>query len=267
MNEIQTVSLSILVIDDEPLARRRLLRLLGAMPDVEVLGAAGNVQQACDLIAELQPDVILLDIQMPGGTGFDILGKLGSNAPAVVFVTAFDHYALRAFEAAAVDYVTKPIEANRLRTAIERARVAIAARTSTERVLELNETVHALRQALRKHEAQSADLWIKSRGEFVRIALDRVVRFQAERDYVRIHIEGRSYLHHESLASLERRLDPAEFLRLHRSSIVRRDCIMGLKQAPFAALIALLSDGSEIRVGRTYARHIRPTTAERPPSA
>ncbi|MCK3777174.1 LytTR family DNA-binding domain-containing protein [Ensifer sesbaniae] len=267
MNEIQTVSLSILVIDDEPLARRRLLRLLGAMPDVEVLGAAGNVQQACDLIAELQPDVILLDIQMPGGTGFDILGKLGSNAPAVVFVTAFDHYALRAFEAAAVDYVTKPIEANRLRTAIERARVAIAARTSTERVLELNETVQALRQALRKHEAQSADLWIKSRGEFVRIALDRVVRFQAERDYVRIHIEGRSYLHHESLASLERRLDPAEFLRLHRSSIVRRDCIMGLKQAPFAALIALLSDGSEIRVGRTYARHIRPTTAERPPSA
>jgi two-component system LytT family response regulator len=130
-------------------------------------------------------------------------------------------------------------------------------------VLELNETVTALRQALRKHETQTGDLWIKARGEFVRIALDRVVRFQAERDYVRIHVEGRSYLHHESLASLERRLDPAEFLRLHRSSIVRRDCIVGLKQAPFAALIALLSDGSEIRVGRTYARHIRPTTGER----
>ncbi|CAN7675345.1 response regulator transcription factor [Ensifer sp. ENS07] len=263
MNEIQTVPLSILVIEDEPLARRRLLRLLGAMSAVEVVGTAGNVQQACSMVAELSPDAILLDIQMPGGTGFDVLERLGDHAPAVVFVTAFDHYALRAFEAAAVDYVTKPIESSRLRTAIERARIAIAARTSAERVLELNETVTALRQALRKHETQTGDLWIKARGEFVRIALDRVVRFQAERDYVRIHVEGRSYLHHESLASLERRLDPAEFLRLHRSSIVRRDCIVGLKQAPFAALIALLSDGSEIRVGRTYARHIRPTTGER----
>ncbi|HEV7321291.1 MAG TPA: LytTR family DNA-binding domain-containing protein [Ensifer sp.] len=264
MNDIQTAPLSVLVIDDEPLARRRLLRLLGTMPGVEVVGVAGNVQQACGLISQLLPDMILLDIQMPGGTGFDILERLGDNAPAVVFVTAFDHYALRAFEAAAIDYVTKPIEVIRLRTAVERARVAIAARTSTERVLELNETVLALRQALRKHETQTADLWIKSRGEFVRIALDRVVRFQAERDYVRIHVEGRSYLHHESLTSLERRLDPAEFLRLHRSSIVRRDCIVGLKQAPFAALIALLSDGSEIRVGRTYSRHIRPMTGERP---
>lgn len=264
MNDIQAAPLSILVIDDEPLARRRLLRILGTIAGIEVVGTAGNVQQACGLIAELQPDVILLDIQMPGGTGFDILEQLGDTAPAVVFVTAFDHYALRAFEAAAVDYVTKPIESNRLRTAIERARVAIAARTSAERVLELNETVLALRQALRKRETQTGDLWIKSRGEFVRIALDRVVRFQAERDYVRIHVEGRSYLHHESLASLERRLDPGEFLRLHRSSIVRRDCIVGLKQAPFAALIVLLSDGSEIRVGRTYSRHIRPMTGERP---
>lgn len=258
MNDVQTEPLSILVIDDEPLARRRLTRLLGAIPGTEVIGTAGNVDEALELIAALLPDVILLDIQMPGGTGFDILERLGHGVPAVIFVTAFDHYALRAFEAAAIDYVTKPIEANRLRTAIERARTAIAARTSADRVVELNETVQALRQALRKHDTQSADLWIKVRGEFVRVALDRVVRFQAERDYVRIHTDGRSYLHHESLASLERRLDPGEFLRLHRSSIVRRDCIVGLKQAPFAALIARLSDGSEIRVGRTYSRLIRP---------
>ncbi|MDP9632630.1 UNVERIFIED_ORG: two-component system response regulator AlgR [Ensifer adhaerens] len=263
MNEIQIEPLSILVIDDEPLARRRLIRLLGAMPGIKIVGTAGNVQQACVLVAELLPDVILLDIQMPGGTGFDILERLGNNAPAVVFVTAFDHYALRAFEAAAVDYVTKPIEPNRLRTAIDRARMAIAARTSAERVLELNETVRALRQALRKQEAQVADIWVKARGEFIRIALDRVVRFQAERDYVRIHTENKSYLHHESLASLAGRLDPAEFLRLHRSSIVRRHCIVGLRQAPFGALIALLSDGSEIRVGRTYVKQVRPLSTER----
>ncbi|MBN8952438.1 MAG: DNA-binding response regulator [Rhizobium sp. 60-20] len=255
--------LTILVVDDEPLARRRLLRLLAAMADAKVIGEAGNVQQARSLITDLAPDVVLLDIQMPGGTGFDIIERVDGNTSAFIFVTAFDHYALRAFKAAAIDYLTKPIEPSRLQAAIDKARTTIAARTSAERIAELNETVRSLRQALRRHEAQSADLWIKSRGEFIRISLDRVVRFQAERDYVRIHTEGRTYLHHESLASLEQRLDAKEFLRLHRSSIVRRECIVGFRQAPFAALVALLSDGSEIRVGRTYSRQIKSIAGDR----
>lgn len=255
--------MSVLIIDDEPLARRRLARLVGALPEAEAIGEAGNVQDACQAIEALSPDIILLDIQMPGGNGFDIVERLGGNGPAVVFVTAFDHFALRAFDAAAVDYVTKPIEPARLQMAISRARARMTAKADEERIAELNETVFALRQALRKQEAQVADIWVKSRGELIRIALDRVVRFQAERDYVRIHTEARSYLHHESLASLEGWLDPSAFLRLHRSSIVRRDCIVGLRQAPFAALIALLSDGSEIRVGRTYAKHVRPLSTER----
>ncbi len=264
MTDARMRPLSVLVIDDEPLARRRLVRLIGQTADAEVVGEAGNVQQAFLLIAEIEPDVVLLDIQMPGGTGFDIIERLDGNVPAVIFVTAFDHYALQAFGAAAVDYLTKPIEPGRLFAALERARLAVAARTSAERIAELSETVQSLRQALRKHETQAADLWIKSRGEFIRIGLDRVVRFQAERDYVRIHIDGRTYLHHESLSSLERRLDAKEFLRLHRSSIVRRDCIIGFKQASFATLVAMLSDGSEIRVGRTYSQSVRSMTGERP---
>lgn len=255
--------MSVLIVDDEPLARRRLARLVAALPDAEPVGEAGDVQDACRAIEALSPDIILLDIQIPGGTGFDIVERLDGNGPAVVFVTAFDHFALRAFDAAAVDYVTKPIEPARLQMAISRARAKVAAKAGEERIAELNETVFALRQALRKQEAQVADIWVKARRELIRIALDRVVRFQAERDYVRIHTENRSYLHHESLASLEAWLDPAAFIRLHRSSIVRRDCIVGLRQAPFSALIALLSDGSEIRVGRTYAKQVRPHVAER----
>ncbi|WP_457580919.1 LytR/AlgR family response regulator transcription factor [Ensifer canadensis] len=255
--------MSVLIVDDEPLARRRLARLVAALPDAEAIGEAGNVQDACRAVEVLSPDIILLDIQMPGGSGFDIIERMGGKGPAVVFVTAFDHFALRAFDVAAVDYVTKPIDPGRLQTAISRARARRAVKADEERIAELNETVLALRQALRKQEVQVADIWVKARGEFIRIGLDRVVRFQAERDYVRIHTESKSYLHHESLASLEGRLDPTEFLRLHRSSIVRRDCIVGLRQAPFAALIALLSDGSEIRVGRTFAKHVRPLSTER----
>lgn len=265
MSEIHLPPLSVLVIDDEPLARRRLKRILATIPGVEVIGEAGNVEQARSLIAGLLPDVILLDIQMPGGTGFDILVPPDGKAPAVVFVTAFDHYTLRAFEAAAIDYITKPVEPGRLQTAIERARLAITAQSSAERIMELNETVLALRQALRTKKALALDLWVKSRGDLIRIALDRVLRFEAERDYVRIHTDGPSYLHHESLTSLERRLNPTDFLRLHRGSIVRQAGIVGIRQGPFSALVVLLSDGSEIRVGRTYAHRIRSIIGDRRP--
>ncbi|QND55069.1 response regulator transcription factor (plasmid) [Phyllobacterium sp. 628] len=249
--------LSVLVVDDEPLARRRLLRILETIQGFRCVGEAGDVRQACRKAQELSPDIMLLDIQIPGGNGFDVLEQLGENAPAVIFVTAFDHHALRAFEASAVDYVTKPIEPARLQIALARARSAVDARNNEQRVAELQETISALRQALGKNESRSADLWIKSQGETVRLPIDKIIRIEADRDYVHVHTEGRFYLHHESLVSLERRLDPTEFIRIHRSALVRRNCITRLKQAPFAALIAVLKDGSEVRVGRTYFKAVR----------
>ncbi|PWB84614.1 MAG: DNA-binding response regulator [Methylocystaceae bacterium] len=249
--------LTILVVDDEPLARRRLLRLLGKMEWVGRIEEAADAEEARHAAQQTRPDILLLDIQMPGGSGFDVLESLGPEPPVVVFVTAFDHHALRAFEANAIDYVTKPIEPGRFARALERARSAAGARLQADRVAELQETIASLKRSLTEQPKRPTEFWVKARGDYLRITSDNVIRFQAERDYVRIHVLGADYLFQESLSSLERRLDGEEFLRIHRGAIVRRAAIIRIKQAPFAALIAVLSDGSEVRVGRTYAPTIR----------
>lgn len=256
MNEM-----SVLVVDDEPLARRRLTRMLGKMEWVSRIDEAGDVAQACQRADEHRPDILLLDIQMPGGTGFEVLERLAHAPPAVVFVTAFDHHALRAFEANAIDYVTKPVEPGRFQMAMTRARHAATSRAQEDRITELQETVSSLKRALNSSERRAGEFWVRSKGEYLRIAPEAIIRFQADRDYVRIHVSDADYLYQENLASLERRLDPADFTRIHRSTIVRRSAIARIKMAPFAALIAVLSDGSEVRVGRTYAAAIRATLA------
>lgn len=249
--------LSVLVVDDEPLARRRILRLLAQMDGVGRIQEAGDLAQACRMVDAACPDILLLDIQMPGGDGFELLERVARTPPAVVFVTAFDHHALQAFEASAVDYVTKPIEPGRFRAAMERARRAVDMHARADRIEELQETVASLRSALQDQARPPADFWVRAQGEHLRIAVGAIVRFQADRDYVRIHVPGATYLYRESLASLEQRLDAAEFVRIHRSAIVRRRAIARIRPGPFAALIAVLSDGAEVRVGRTYEPQFR----------
>jgi DNA-binding LytR/AlgR family response regulator len=249
--------MSVLVVDDEPLARRRLTRLLAKMDWIDHVAEAGDVAQACERANQHRPDILLLDIQMPGGTGFEVLERLTDAPLAVVFVTAFGHHALRAFEANAVDYVTKPIEPGRFEVAMLRARDAASSSRRSDRIAELQETVASLKKALNVGDQRSSDFWVRSQGEYLRIAADSILRFQAERDYVRIYVEGADYLYQETLASLENRLDAADFIRIHRSSIVRRGAITRIKPAPFAALIAVLSDGTEVRIGRTYTSAIR----------
>ena len=249
--------MSVLVVDDEPLARRRLVRLLAKMDWVERIEEAGNVEQACQQAEEQRPDILLLDIQMPGGTGFEVLERLAETPPAVVFVTAFDHHALRAFETNAVDYVTKPIEPGRFATAMARARDSVKSSSQTDRIAELQETVASLKQALNSNERRSRDFWVKAHGEFLRLAPENILWFEAERDYVRLHVQDAGYLYQANLASLERRLDIDEFMRIHRSAIVRVAAIVRVKPAPFGALIVVLSDGTEVRVGRTYTSAVR----------
>lgn len=250
--------LSVLVVDDEPLARRRLLRLLGKLDWVGPIAQAGDVVEAVQQISALQPDVLLLDIQMPGGSGFDVLAQLEAAPAALVFVTAFDHHALRAFEANAIDYLTKPIDPGRFRLAMERARSAIGARQQTDRIAELQETIAALRRALKPQAAHIGGIWVKSRdGGHVRIQVDDITWLQAERDYVRIHSAGGQHLQHDTLTHLERHLDPAHFIRIHRGSIVRLDAIVGIKNASFSSMVVVLRDGAEVRVGRTYTSSVR----------
>jgi len=251
------MGLTVLVVDDEPLARRRLMRLLRKLAWIGRIEEAADAIEAHLQVEKIRPDILLLDIQMPGGSGFEVLEQLGSAAPAVVFVTAFDHHAVRAFEADAIDYVLKPIDPGRFGVAMKRAKLAADSRAQTDRIAELQETIASLKRALNGRPKLASEFWVKARGEYVRVAPNTILRFQAERDYVRIHAAGASYLYQESLASLERRLDAENFLRIHRGTIVRRDAITRVKQAPFAALIAVLADGSEVRVGRTYAPNVR----------
>lgn len=247
----------VLVVDDEPLARRRLVRMLGRLDWVGAIEEANNAESALRAVAAFLPDILLLDIQMPGGSGFDLLEKLGERVPVVVFVTAFDHHALRAFEANAADYVTKPVEAARFTRAMERARGAIASREQADRMAELLETVASLKRALSDMPKRRGEFWVKTRGEYLRIGVDSVIWLQAERDYVRIHVAGASYLYQDSLSALERDLDEEAFLRVHRGAIVRRGAITRLRPAAFSALVAVLSDGTEVRVGRTYGPGVR----------
>lgn len=247
----------VLVVDDEPLARRRATRLLRQIPWVVAVEEAANIHQALDLLAGFAADIVLLDIQMPGGSGFDLIERLPSPAPAIVFITAFDDQACRAFDARAIDYVTKPIEPGRFHTALDRARTATEQRASSERIAELEEVVATLRRATVPTAPRAPELWVKSRGDFVRIAPATITHIQAERDYVRIHAEGQEYLYAESLSALERNLPADTFIRIHRSTIVRIDAIARVKSGAFSSLGVVLRDGSELRVGRTYTAGIR----------
>ncbi len=248
--------LRVLVIDDEPLARRRLIRLLSKLDWIVQINEASDAIEAQLKVKQDNPDILLLDIQMPGGSGFDVLEQLSNDPPVVIFVSAFDQYALRAFETNAVDYITKPIDSARFYVAMKKAKSAVGARYNADRVSELQEIVASLKSALKTQTRQPNEFWVKQLGEFVRISQDNIIKFQAERDYVRIHVSGASYLYQETLTSLEQRLDPYDFIRIHRSCIVRRSAIVRIKKAPFSALIAILTDGSETRVGRTYTTSV-----------
>lgn len=249
--------MAVLVVDDEPLARRRVVRLVRQLPWVGAVEEAGNVQQARETLAGFDPRILLLDIQMPGGSGFDLIPYLGNPAPALIFITAFDDQALRAFDANAVDYVTKPIEPARFHAALERARLSVEQSSVADRIAELEEVVANLRDRQKAQAPRSPGFWVKANGEYIRIVSAGITHIQAERDYARIHAHGQDYLYSENLATIERSLPPDEFVRIHRSTIVRIDAIERMKAGSFSSLVAVLSDGSEVRVGRTYTASIR----------
>ncbi|MFL5118926.1 MAG: LytR/AlgR family response regulator transcription factor [Microvirga sp.] len=241
--------LKILVADDEPLAAERLQMLLARIADVHLVGTAHDGESAVRMAEALGPDLLLLDIAMPGLDGIEVaraLSKAGAS-PAVVFITAFDQFAVAAFDVAAIDYLMKPVDADRLARSIERARAYLIARA--------NRT---------PEEAPAAppspwleEFWASDLSGLVRIASRDIDRVTAERDYMRLHVGKRSWLIHHSMTALEEGLDPDLFVRLHRSAIVRRDFITGFSRNASGRWIARLADGNEQPVGRLYADQVR----------
>lgn len=232
-----------LLVDDEPLAIERL-QILCAGLDVTLVGSASDAAGALRLIDALDPELVVLDIAMPGLSGIALAERLAlrPSPPMVIFVTAFDAFAVAAFDAEAVDYLLKPIDRARLARAIGRAQ----ARRATP--------------ADRGDARWAREFWIPYRGDIIRIDADRIERIEAERDYMRLHVGERSYLMHATIAELERRLDPRRFLRLHRSTIVRRDLVTGLHREPSGAWSVQLADGARTAIGRTYLDAARALT-------
>ena len=231
-----------LVVEDEPLAVERLQILCAQIDGVQLVGTAHEGAAALRLIEALKPDLVLLDIQMPGADGMSVTRALQgcSERPAVIFVTAFDEFAVAAFDVAAVDYLLKPIAPERLERAIGRVRT-------------LRETAGEKRPA----SPWTQEFWVPHRGEIIRVAAGEIDVIEAERDYMRLHVGERSYLLHQTITELERKLDPAEFVRLHRSTIAHRQRIVALKHDGAGSWAAQLKDGRTFRIGRTYLANAR----------
>lgn len=254
--------LRVAIVDDEPVARRGLRLFLSARPDVEIAGECRNGKEAVALMRREQIDVAFLDIQMPGLDGFGVLRTLGAEAtPAVVFVTAFDEFAVRAFEVAAVDYVVKPYSDERLAHALDRAverrrdRRVVAAH---ERLLEiLADGAHGVRPAHRDRLTAEADrghaarLLVSVGTRSVVVPLADVTLLQADGYHVQVWAGDARYTLRESLNELELRLDPAEFCRVHRSAIVRIGTVKSLERTREDRLFLLLAGGSKVPVSRS----------------
>ena len=237
-----------LIVDDEPLARQGVALRLRRFKDIEIVGQCGDGPSAVTSILELSPDIVFLDVQMPGMDGFEVLRALPSDGlPGVIFLTAYEQHALRAFEVHALDYLLKPVDDDRFAAAVERARKLVDSTSRTrmaERILEM----------LARNSEKYASRFTVRTGSRIQIVLAEDTDWiGAAGDYAELHVRGRSHLLRETMNSLEQRLDPAKFLRIHRSRIIRKTSIVELRGIDNREYLVKLSDGTEHRSSRTYA--------------
>ena len=246
----------VLIVDDEPLARRRLVQLLAARPGVEIVGEAENGREALELVELLRPDVLLLDIEMPGVDGLAVLKQLRQgNAPVVVFVTAFQDHAVAAFELRATDFVVKPVSEQRLSRALDQAQADLHARRADERLAFLQARLAELES--RALAASDPGLWVQIGSERRRLTLTDIRWLQAERDFVRVHLGDQTHLVSALLGDMEKALDGEQFVRIHRSTIVRKDKVRAVLRGRFSAPVLELDDGHRLPVGRKYRDAVR----------
>lgn len=229
-----------LIVDDEPLAVERMQVLCAEIADLAVIGTASDGDAALRLAQKLDPDLLLLDMTMPGKDGLALAKELAAsdNPPAIIFVTAHEDFAVEAFDIEAVDYVLKPVAAERLERAIERA---LARRA----------------QSPAPSENWLSEFWVPHRSELLRVETAQVHRIDAERDYVRLHVGETSYLMLQTIAGLEKRLNPEKFIRIHRSCILCRDSIRGLRHEGLGVWNVELEGGETLRIGRTYLKNVK----------
>jgi two-component system, LytTR family, response regulator len=241
------------IVDDEPLARRKIRRLLARDNQVEVISECGNGKDAIAAIRELSPDLLFLDVQMPEIDGFDVLESIEPAAmPLVIFVTAYDQYALRAFEVSAVDYLVKPFDRSRFEKALQRAK----SRLATERRSDLSRQTLDLLEELKARSSHIERLVIKSGGRAFFLKTEEIDWIEAEGKYVRVHVGKESYLLREAIGSMEAQLDARKFPRIHRSTIVNIDQVRELQPWFHNEYRVILKDGTELMLSRSCRKRL-----------
>lgn len=249
-----------LIVDDEPLGRQRIRNLLEQEPDMTLVGECANGKEAIDAIQKQKPDLVFLDVQMPLLDGFEVVSTIGeAHMPVTIFVTAYDQYALQAFEVHALDYLLKPFDRERFQKALQRARLQLQREN-------LDTLSHRLRALLNDYEgkptaAKESDflkrMTVKSAGQVFFITVDEIDWIEAAGNYAGLHIKDKMHLIRDTMNDLEARLDPACFLRIHRSTIVNRDRIRSLQPLYNGEYTLTLQDGTALQSSRSYRKHVQ----------
>jgi DNA-binding LytR/AlgR family response regulator len=254
----------ILLVDDESLALDRLRTLFADIEGVDVVGQAKEGTTALALISELKPDLVILDIQMPGRNGLRIATDMpAEERPEVVFVTAHEHYAPDAFEIDAADYLLKPVRFDRLRHAVERARRRRALLAQAARAERLEEELNSLRAGTPSAE-EEAEIWVPDRHGHRRVPIDSIGWIEAARDYVLLHTELRSHMLRITMSALEEKLAGTPFVRVHRSAFVQPDRVAEVRRSG-RTMTLVLQDSTQVQVGPSYAASVEETLGFRKP--
>lgn len=238
-----------LIVDDEPLARDRVRRFLRDEPDIEIIGECGNGAEAIQTIKQSKPDLVFLDIQIPEKNGFEVIKSLGAKSvPTIIFVTAYDQYALKAFDVHALDYLLKPFNRDRLHRAVTRAREHIENKTRGD----LDERLVALIADLKTEKKYLERLVVKSVGRVFFLKTDEIDWIEAAGNYLKLHVGREGHLIRETMNSIETKLDPDKFLRIHRSTVVNLDRIKELHPLFSGDYAVILRNGTELTLSRNY---------------
>ncbi|MCA1557465.1 MAG: LytTR family DNA-binding domain-containing protein [Acidobacteria bacterium] len=257
--------LSAIIVDDEPLARANIRLLLKNESEVEIVAEAGSGPEAVELIAKHQPDLLFLDIQMPGMNGFDVLEKIDTSLiPAIIFVTAFDQYALKAFEVHALDYLLKPFDDARFEKALRQAKLQAEQRQInhlSQKLFALLEDREERQESLpaprAEHSKYLTRLMIKSASRVFFLKVEEIDWIGAEDYYVKLHVGRKSHLLRETMNDMEAKLDPEKFLRIHRSSIVNLDRVKEMHAHFNGDHVVILYDGTELKLSRSRREQLQ----------
>ena len=248
----------VLVVDDEPLAREKIRGMVAGDPDIRVVGECANGAEAVEAVQSLRPDLILLDVQMPEVGGFDVLEALkGEEIPPVIFITAYDHYAVRAFEYHALDYLLKPFDRERFQAAIDRAKRQIRREGNGGNGNGMDARILALLEQMHGQQRYSERIVVKTGGRVFFLNTDEIDWIEAEGNYVSIHTGKKAYLLRETISNFETQLDPRQFVRIHRSSIVRLDRVKELQPWSHGEYHVILEDGTRLTLSRSYREKLQ----------